>query len=204
MERANLLNSNQTANPVKKGKIIVFSAASGAGKTTILDHVRRVVPQLVYSISVTTRKPRRREKNGVHYFFIGVDEFKNKIDAHEFAEWALVHGNYYGTPRSFIDASIKAGKHVVMDIDVYGKIAFDKVYPEAIGIFIKPPSSQELERRLRSRGTESDDAIKLRLANAVKETGFAESAGKYEYTVINDDLEKTKKWIVDLVRKITG
>jgi len=198
------LNSNLPEKTAVQGKIIVFSAASGAGKTTILDHLRKAVPHLVYSISVTTRKPRRFEQNGVHYFFISADEFRRKIDAHEFAEWAQVHGNYYGTPRSFIDASINAGKHVVMDIDVYGKIQFDKTYPEAIGIFIKPPSWEELERRLRGRGTESDEVVKLRLANAIKETEFAETAGKYEYTVVNDDLENAKKRIVELVRKITG
>jgi len=190
------------ARPLKRGKIIIFSAASGAGKTTILNHLRSVLPDLVYSISATTRKPRDREKDGVHYFFMGVDEFREKIASDEFAEWAEVHGNYYGTPKSFVDRTIESGNHIIMDIDVYGKVTFDKAYPDAIGIFVKPPSREELEKRLRRRGTDSEETITVRLANAEKETAFAENNGKYEYTIVNDDLEETKREVVDLVKKL--
>ena len=133
---------------IQKGKIIIFSAASGAGKTTILDHLRQIMPDLVYSISATTRPPRDHEQDGIHYFFLSEDDFKKKIDNDEFAEWEIVHDNYYGTPKSFINETINAGRHIVMDVDVYGKVKFDKVYPDAIGIFIKPPSLEELEKRV--------------------------------------------------------
>ena len=131
-----------------KGKIFVFSAPSGAGKTTILNKLKAAVPNLVYSISATTRKPRPGEIDGKHYFFMSVEEFKRKIDQKAFAEWAVVHENYYGTPRSFIDSTVEQGSHIIMDIDVFEK-QFDKLYPEAIGILIVPPSMEELERRLR-------------------------------------------------------
>lgn len=186
----------------KRGKIIIFSAASGAGKTTILDHLRSVMPRLVYSISATTRQPRPHEKDGVHYFFMSVDEFREKIEADEFAEWAEVHGNYYGTPKSFINRTVESGRHIVMDIDVYGKVTFDKAYPEAVGIFIEPPSPEELEKRLRRRGTDPEETIQLRLSNAAKETAFAKNNGKYEYTIVNDDLNRTKHELVDLIKKI--
>ena len=196
------MNTETKSNAKKRGKIIIFSAASGAGKTTILDHLRSTMPDLVYSISATTRKPRSHEKNGVHYFFMSVDEFKEKIEADEFAEWEEVHGNYYGTPKSFINQTIKAGRHIVMDIDVYGKAEFDKAYPDAVGIFIKPPSPEELENRLRKRGTDSEDTIELRLKNAGKETAFAKNNGTYEHTIVNNDLEKTKREVVGLVTKL--
>ncbi len=176
-------------NATKKGKIFVFSAPSGAGKTTILNYLRDTIPNLVYSISATTRKPRDGEVHGVHYFFYSVDEFKARIELNEFAEWAQVHGNYYGTPKSFIDATIAQGLHIVMDIDVFGKKNFDKSYPEAIGILILPPSMEILEKRLRGRGTDDEATIQKRLINAITEMNFAKTEGKYEYTVINNDLK---------------
>jgi guanylate kinase len=196
------LNTDKNNNNSKKGKIIVFSAASGAGKTTILDHLKKVMPDIVYSISATTRRPRAHEKHGVHYFFMSEDEFNRKIADDEFAEWAVVHDNHYGTPKSFINSTIQSGKHIIMDIDVYGKIKFDRAYPEAIGIFIKPPSRKELEGRLRKRKTDSEEIIKLRLFNAEKETEFAEKKGKYEYEIVNDELDRTEQEVVALVKKI--
>lgn len=108
-------------NEKNKGVIFVFSAASGAGKTTLLNHLIESVPDLVYSVSATTRKPRIDEIDGVHYFFMDETKFKKMLTDNKFAEWAIVHGNYYGTPRSFIDDTIAAGKHIIMDIDVQGK-----------------------------------------------------------------------------------
>lgn len=188
----------------KKGKIIVFSAASGAGKTTLLDHLRSVMPELAYSISVTTRQPRPHERDGVHYFFISVEEFKKRIEAQEFAEWAVVHDNYYGTPKSFIDATINSGRTIIMDIDVYGKKKFDTLYPDANGVFIQPPSLQALETRIRNRKTDSEEVIRKRLANAQKEMLFAGEQGKYEYTIVNSDLEKAKREVVRVVKNIIG
>lgn len=185
----------------KPGKIFVFSAASGAGKTTLLDHLRQTVPGLVYSISATTRLPRAGEKDGVHYFFLSESEFTKKMEAGEFAEWAIVHGHFYGTPRCFIDNTIASGKHIIMDIDVIGKKKFDVVYPQAVGILILPPSIEILRQRLERRGTDSREAIDLRIANAAKEMDFAKKEGKYEYTVVNNNLEKAKSDVIRIVRQ---
>lgn len=191
------------SNP-KNGRIIVFSAPSGAGKTSLLDHIRRSIPELVYSISATTRPPRPNEVDGVHYFFMNENDFKKRIEKDEFAEWQTVHGNYYGTPRSFIDRTVDKGLNIVMDIDVYGKIKFDKTYPQATGVLILPPSIDVLEARLRGRGTDSETSIKTRLENAIEEMEFASSKGKYQYTVINDDYGRAKEEILTLVKKIIG
>jgi len=173
-----------------KNKLFVMSAASGAGKTTLKDLVIKDFPDIKYSISATTRKPREGEIDGVHYFFKTKEEFEQMIKDNALVEYNLVHGNYYGTPKSFVEKTLAEGNRVLFDIDVFGKINFDKVYPDATGIFIMPPSDEELERRLRGRGTDSEEVIQLRLANAKKEIEFAKTNGKYEYTIINDDLQK--------------
>jgi guanylate kinase len=184
---------------MKTGKIFVFSAPSGAGKTTLMSRLKQQIPQLVYSISATTRKPRAGEIHGTHYFFFSESEFRAKITAGDFAEWALVHGNYYGTPRSFIDSTINNGAHIIMDIDVQGKMQLDKVYPEAIGILILPPSMEELEKRLRKRGSEDDATLALRLKNALSEIDTAKSVGKYENVIVNDDFNRAAKEIESVV-----
>ncbi len=173
-----------------KNKLFVMSAASGAGKTTLKDLVIKDFPDIKYSISATTRKPREGEIDGVHYFFKTKEEFEQMIKDDALVEYNLVHGNYYGTPKSFVEKTLAEGNRVLFDIDVFGKVNFDKVYPDATGIFIMPPSDEELERRLRGRGTDSEDVIQLRLENAKKEIEFAKTKGKYEYTIINDDLQK--------------
>lgn len=169
-----------------------------------MTRLKQNIPQLVYSISATTRKPRAGEVHGTHYFFYGVEEFKSKIDDGAFAEWATVHGNYYGTPRSFIDATIQSGNHIIMDIDVQGKLQLDKVYPEAIGILILPPSMGELENRLRKRGSEDDATVNLRLKNAITEIDTAKSVGKYEHVIINDDFNRAADEIESVVRGYIG
>ena len=173
-----------------KNKLFVMSAASGAGKTTLKDKVIGEFPDIVYSISATTRSPREGEVNGVHYFFKTKEEFEQMIKDDALVEYNLVHGNYYGTPKSFVEDMLRQGKRVLFDIDVFGKVNFDKVYPEATGILILPPSEEELERRLRGRGTDSEEVIRLRLENAKKEMEFAKTKGKYEHIIVNDDLEK--------------
>jgi guanylate kinase len=184
------------------GKIFIFSAPSGAGKTTLINFVRRAVPEIVYSISATTRPPREGEINGRHYFFLNDEEFRSRLQQGEFAEWAFVHGHYYGTPKTFIDTTIAGGRSIIMDIDVYGKKKFDTLYPEAIGVLILPPSIEELEKRLRARNTDDEATIELRLANARKEMEFAEKYGKYEHTIINDNLEKAGDETIRLVRSL--
>lgn len=181
-------------------KLFVMSAASGAGKTTLKDKVIGEFPDIVYSISATTRKPREGEVDGVHYFFKTKEEFEKLIKEDGLIEWNEVHGNYYGTPKFFVEEMLRQGKRVLFDLDVFGKVNFDKVYPDATGILIMPPSTEELERRLRGRGTDSEEVIQVRLANAKKEIEFAKTKGKYEYTIVNDDLEKTANELREILK----
>ena len=170
-------------------KLFVFSAASGAGKTTLMNKVIPSFPNIVYSVSATTRKPRKGEVEGVHYFFKTEEEFKKMIEQNELVEWNKVHNNYYGTPKFFVEQKLKEGKDVAFDLDVFGKVNFNKVYPNSIGILILPPSLEELENRLRDRNTDSEEEIKLRMKNAKEEIDFALSKGKYQYIIYNSDLE---------------
>ena len=189
-KKRRLKTSNLKFRTHMKNKLFVMSAASGAGKTTLKDKVIGEFPDIVYSISATTRKPREGEVDGVHYFFKTKEEFEKLIKEDGLIEWNEVHGNYYGTPKFFVEDMLRQGKRVLFDLDVFGKVNFDKVYPDATGILILPPSEEELERRLRGRGTDSEEVIRLRLENAKKEMEFAKTKGKYEYTIINDDLER--------------
>ena len=197
-------NSSNSSGVKSEGHLIVFSAPSGAGKTTLLNYLRFEIPSLVYSISATTRSPRSGEVHGEHYFFLSEDEFKKIIEANGFAEWMMVHGNYYGTPRSFIDENLASGATIIMDIDVFGKKKFDTVYPSAVGILVLPPGLEELERRLRDRHSESEEAIERRMTNASVEMNFALCEGKYEYRIFNDDLETAKQETLRIIRKIIG
>ena len=184
-----------------KNKLFVMSAASGAGKTTLKDLVIKDFPDIKYSISATTRKPREGEVNGVHYFFKTKEEFEKLIKEDGLIEWNEVHGNYYGTPKSFVEQTLAEGNRVLFDLDVFGKVNFDKVYPDATGILILPPSEEELEKRLRGRGTDSEEVIQLRLANAKKEMEFAKTKGKYEYVIINDNLERAANELRAILKK---
>ncbi len=184
-----------------KNKLFVMSAASGAGKTTLKDLVIKDFPDIKYSISATTRKPREGEVDGVHYFFKTKEEFEKLIKEDGLIEWNEVHGNYYGTPKSFVEQTLAEGNRVLFDLDVFGKVNFDKVYPDATGILILPPSEEELEKRLRGRGTDSEEVIQLRLANAKKEMEFAKTKGKYEYVIINDDLQRAAEELRNILKK---
>ena len=181
-----------------KHNLFVMSAPSGAGKTTLKDLVIHEFPDMIYSISATTRPAREGEIDGVHYFFKTRDEFQKMLANDELVEWNEVHGNFYGTPKSFVEKMLSEGKRVLFDLDVFGKVNFDKVYPEAIGILILPPSLEILEQRLRNRHTDSDEVISLRLHNARKEIEFAKQHGKYEYKIVNDNLDDA----VNQLRKI--
>lgn len=184
-----------------KNKLFVMSAASGAGKTTLKDLVIKDFPDIKYSISATTRKPREGEVDGVHYFFKTKEEFEKLIKEDGLIEWNEVHGNYYGTPKSFVEKALAEGYRVIFDLDVFGKVNFDKVYPDATGILILPPSEEELEKRLRGRGTDSEEVIQLRLKNAKKEMEFAKTQGKYEYVIINDDLQRAANELREILKK---
>ncbi len=169
-----------------QGQIFVVSAPSGAGKTTLCRKIVDKYDFISYSISHTTRPPRKNEKNGVDYFFITKEEFQKKIKTGFWAEWAIVHDNLYGTSKKFIEKKIKTGAGLLLDIDVQGAKQIKVCFPHAITIFIMPPSFKVLEKRLRSRGTDSEDVIKKRLFNAEKEIKEKEF---YDFTIVNDDLD---------------
>ena len=168
------------------GLMFVVSAPSGAGKTTLLHRLFEEFPVLEFSVSTTTRAPRPGERDGVDYFFMSRRQFEKMRDAGEFAEWAEVHGNYYGTSRRWVDEALSQGRHVVFDIDVQGMSQLLQHYRQhMVTVFIVPPSMEELRRRLEGRG-EAPENIAVRLAGAAKEMKRALS---YDYIVINDDLD---------------
>ena len=184
------------------GRLVVFSAPSGAGKSTLIQAALKAFPELRYSVSATTRSPRPGEVDGVHYHFQTRVAFEAMIHAGELAEWNEVHGNIYGTPRPFLDACTAIGEHVLLDLDVFGKRRFDLTYPDNLGILVLPPSLPELEARLRGRGTESEDKIRLRLDNARAELEEAER-GHFAYRIVNDDIQRSvKELLAILVREL--
>lgn len=174
-------------NPIrsKTGRIFIISAPSGAGKTTLCNALLRKSPDLLYSISHTTRKPRTGELDGVDYFFITVDEFKHNIEKKTWAEWAQVHDHFYGTSAQFIDRHLSEGKDILLDIDVNGARQILDRYPHSVTIFIMPPTFETLAQRLRSRGTDSDEIITKRLKNANTEIAQKDF---YKHIVVNDSL----------------
>ncbi len=184
------------------GKIIIIVAPSGTGKSTLISRLKEDFPSLHESVSYTTRKRRPKEIHGVHYFFINKDEFLIKKDQNEFLEWALVHQDYKGTSKEFVESKVSEGKSLLFDLDVQGADSFKKYFrSNAIVIFIEPPSLKELEVRLRSRGTESDDVILLRLENARKELS---RKNDYDYCIKNDELEKAYRDLNLIVTEILG
>lgn len=189
----------------KPGKLIVFSAPSGAGKSTLKDALMARFPEsLRYSVSATTRKPRPGEQEAVHYFFKSPEEFRAMIDKRELVEHMQVHGNFYGTPRTPILNALEAGHSVILDLDVYGKVNFDKAFPQALGIFIVPPSIEELERRLVERKSDDAETIRMRVQNAGRELEFATQHGKYEYTVVNDNFHYALEELTRILERELG
>lgn len=171
-------------------KIVILTAPSGAGKTSITRFLLNKYPdRLAFSISAATRKPRGSEKNGVDYYFLSEEDFKQKIQHEEFLEWEMVYeGKYYGTLKSEMDRIWSEGKVPLLDIDVKGAIHVEQQYPEAtLSLFIEPPSIDELKRRLRSRGTESEEAIEARVSKAAYEISFKHS---FDHEIVNDNLER--------------
>lgn len=170
----------------RKGLLIVVSAASGAGKSTLCRQLLKRRKNLVFSISATTRMPRPGERDGRDYFFVSDAAFKAMRSRHELAEWAVVHGNhFYGTPRSYLERMRSAGKDVLLDIDVQGALQVKRRYAEAVLIFVTTPTFEDLEKRLRSRSSESEAEIQRRLASARKELRFL---SRYDYQVVNDQV----------------
>ncbi len=178
-------------NPVvNKGKLYVVSAPSGAGKTTLIKEVLRCFKTLSYSVSHTTRAPRNNEQQGIDYYFITQEEFKEKINQNYWLEWAVVHGNYYGTSKDFIKTSLDQGKNLILDIDVQGTCEIIKSGLEMVTIFIMPPSIEILSQRLENRGSDSKKVIDKRIENAKLEIA---KKNMYQYVVINDDLDKARE-----------
>jgi guanylate kinase len=169
------------------GTLIIVSAPSGTGKTTILKETMQRVGRLVFSVSHTTRRPRPGEQEGKDYFFVSRRQFEEMIENNGFLEWARVHDNYYGTAFQSLSAGLEAGFDIVLDIDVQGaEIVRQQNRLDTIDIFIAPPDRAELEKRLRRRGTEDEQAILKRLANAVEEMN---QCSRYEYLIVNDSVD---------------
>ncbi|HUX93888.1 MAG TPA: guanylate kinase [Ignavibacteriaceae bacterium] len=187
---------------IRLGKILAVSAPSGTGKTTIVKQILKDFPDLVFSISATTRSKRSEETNGKEYFFISEAEFKEKIENEEFVEWERFYDYYYGTYKSFLEENIQQGKSVLLEIDVYGALNVKRIYPGAKLIFIYPPSYDELVNRLMNRKTESEEDFKKRIERAKMELSLKD---KFDYLVENKDLKKaileTKSIINNIIKE---
>jgi guanylate kinase len=185
--------------PKSNGKLIIISGPSGVGKTTVLKKLFERCPRLVASVSATTRPARPGEQNGVDYWFLQPEEFQACREHGEFLECFEVfgHGYWYGTPQSQVTPSLEAGKWVVLEIDVQGAMAVLERYPDAITIFVRPGSTEELERRLRLRRTETEAAVQRRLDVARRELAFADH---YRYQVLNDDVDRAVQEICDILK----
>jgi guanylate kinase len=183
----------------KKGAIIAISAPSGTGKTTILRRILSDFPEIVFSVSATTRKRRKNEVEGVDYFFISEEEFKKKIQNNEFVEWELFYDYYYGTFRDFIENCINNGKSVILEVDVHGAVEIKRIYPDAILIYIAPPSLEELRIRLKKRQTENEEDLKKRIERAKMELSHKD---KFDYFIVNNDLNTAYSEIKSLIGKI--
>lgn len=175
-----------------KNKVMIFSAPSGAGKTTIVRHLLEKYDFFEFSISATSRPPRGVEKDGVDYYFISADEFRKRVAAGEFVEYEEVYpGSFYGTLRSEVDRIWEKGHVILFDVDVKGGVNIKKIFGEqAVSVFIQPPSLEVMEKRLRARGTDTEDAIKTRVAKAGQELTFAP---KFDRIIVNDDLDASLK-----------
>jgi guanylate kinase len=186
----------ESGPPRSKGCLFILSAPSGAGKTTLCQAIRRHFPDMLYSVSHTTRLPRPGEAQGIDYHFIAKDEFMHLIESGEWTEWAEVHGNYYGTSASFLNQALAAGKDILLDIDVQGMLKILKRYPSSVTVFIRPPSLKILRERLESRGADSLDIIKTRMTNAKKEMA---QAHRYRHVIVNDNLEAATRELILLI-----
>lgn len=181
------------------GKLIIFSAPSGSGKSTIINHLLQQGLNLAFSISATSRPPRGTERDGVEYFFLTPDEFRERIARDEFLEYEEVYpGRFYGTLKSQVEKQLAAGQNVVFDVDVVGGCNIKKYYGErALSVFIQPPSVEELRRRLVGRGTDAPEVIEDRVAKAEYELGFAP---QFDVVVVNDNLEEAQQRAYDVIR----
>ena len=185
-------------NLEKKGILIVVSGFSGAGKGTLMKELLKKYPDdYALSISATSRKPREGEQEGVEYFFKTREEFEKMIEGEELVEYAQYVGNYYGTPKAYVEEQLEAGKDVILEIDIQGASKIKEKFPQTVLMFVTPPSAEELKNRLVKRGTEDMETIERRLSRAVEE---AEGIENYDYIVINDKLEECVSQMHSLIQ----
>jgi len=180
----------------------VIVAPSGTGKSTLIAKLMEDFPQMVESVSHTTRNPRKGEEDGVHYFFTGRESFKDLIDEGAFIEWAEVHNNFYGTSKKFIDKTLKEGLSLIFDLDVQGADSFKSYFGSSANvIFISPPSIESLEQRLKARATDLEEVIKVRLENARREILRKDD---FDYCLINDNFENAYRELKKIIEEILG
>ena len=180
-----------------KGVLVVVSGLSGAGKGTICKRLLEKYPDYVLSVSATRRKPREGEEHGREYFFITKEEFEDRINQGKLLEFAQYVGNYYGTPKDWVEEQLNAGKDIVLEIELQGAFQVRKKIPEAVLIFVLPPDMEELKRRLVNRGTETMEEIDRRIQRAMEEMEFVP---EYDYVIINEDVEKSVDMLHNIVR----
>ena len=183
--------------PQSSGRIVVVAAPSGSGKTSIAKEILRRYPSLRFSVSATTRPKRPAETDGKDYFFLERAEFEKRIAAGAFVEWETIYGNLYGTLRSEVDAALAHGMHLMFDVDVKGALSIKRAYPEACLIFIRPPSVEVLEQRLRARLTEDAETLRQRMARVPMEL---EQAALFDHVVVNDVLDKATDEVDAIVK----
>jgi guanylate kinase len=170
-----------------KGNLFIITSPSGGGKGTLIREVLRSVPKVGYSVSFTTRSQRVGEEHGKHYYFVSREEFEKKVAEGEFLEWANVHGNFYGTSRAQVESELNLGRDIILEIDVQGAESVKKITPEAIGVFILPPSFEVLRERLTARQTESKSDLQVRLRNSKREVSRWK---EFDYVIINDEVNR--------------
>ena len=182
----------------KTAHLFIIAAPSGGGKSTLCHRVLKRFPEMRYSVSFTTRQRRRGEQDGVDYHFINKRDFKNRIKSGKWAEWAVVHGNYYGTSADFLADALAAGRDILLDLDVQGARQILARYPNSVAIFILPPSLEVLRERLEARGTDSAESIAIRLKNAAEEIAQQDM---FHHIIVNERLSKAVQELISIIDK---
>uniref|UniRef100_A0A7S0BMC8 guanylate kinase n=1 Tax=Rhodosorus marinus TaxID=101924 RepID=A0A7S0BMC8_9RHOD len=192
------------ASAVARGNLVIISGCSGVGKSTMIRRLLKEYPEaLGFSVSSTTRAPRSAEVDGVDYNFVTREEFKDKVDRGEFLEWAEVHGNLYGTTKDAVEKIIGSGRTCVLDLDIQGvRMMSEKQIAGALYIWVAPPDMDILEGRLRERGTEDEEILNTRLADALKEMTFAATTETFDHTIVNDSLEGAYEKLKSIVQPV--